>query len=51
MRSKAVERILNRMEKDPWWVKLKRWCIIQIWVYTCLTKKHWNKLVTNKTQN
>ena len=43
MRSKIFQRILDKMEKDPWHVKLKRWCVINIWVYACLTRKYWDK--------
>jgi hypothetical protein len=35
MRSKTVQEILNEMEKDPWYVKLKREIKLQIWVYYC----------------
>ena len=30
MRSKVAQRILDRMEKDPWWVKLKRWFMVEL---------------------
>ena len=36
MRSKITQRILEDMEKDPWYVKLRRWIRLQLWVYKCL---------------
>jgi hypothetical protein len=36
MRSKTVQRMLDKMEKDPWWVKLKRWLIVEFYVINCL---------------
>jgi hypothetical protein len=32
MRSKTFQRILDKMEKDPWWVKIKRWLIVELYV-------------------
>ncbi len=43
MKSKTVERLLEKMKKDPWYIKLKRWIKIQIWVYVCLNRKYWDK--------
>ena len=43
MRSKTVQRLMDEMEKDPWHVKLKRWWRLKVWVYTCLTRKYWDK--------
>ncbi len=42
-KSKVVERLLEEMKNDPWHVKLKRWIKLKIWVYTCLTRKFWDK--------
>ena len=36
MRSKTFQRILDKMEKDPWWVKLKRWLLVEFYVIKCL---------------
>jgi hypothetical protein len=36
MRSKTFQKILDKMEKDPWWVKLKRWIIVEIHVIRCI---------------
>lgn len=36
MRSKVFQRILNDMDKDPWWVKLKRWFVVEYYVIKCL---------------
>ena len=43
MRSKVVQRILDDMEKDPWYVKLKRWYSVEKWVLICRTRKYWDK--------
>ena len=42
MRSK-YEELLKEMEKDPWHVKLRRWWRLKVWLYTCLTRKYWDK--------
>jgi hypothetical protein len=36
MRSKTVQRILDKMEKDTWWVKFKRWFKVELHVIKCL---------------
>jgi hypothetical protein len=36
MRSKTFQRILNKMEKNPWWVKLKIWLVVELHVINCL---------------
>ena len=36
MRSKTAQRILDKMEKDPWWVKLRRWFRIELHIIKCL---------------
>ena len=36
MRSKTVQRILDKMDKDPWWVKLKRWFVVELHIIKCL---------------
>jgi hypothetical protein len=38
--NKTVQRLLDEMDKDPWYVKLKRWFRLQIWVWKCLTRKY-----------
>jgi len=42
-KSKVVEQLLEEMKNDLWHVKLKRWVKLKIWVYTCLTRKFWDK--------
>ncbi len=36
MRSKVFQRILDDMDKDPWWVKLKRWFVVELHIIKCL---------------
>jgi len=43
MRSKTIQRIMDEMDKDTWYIKLKRWIRLQTWVYICLTRKYWDK--------
>jgi len=43
MKSKTVQRLMEKMEKDPWHIKLKRWLTLKVWVWTCLTRKYWDK--------
>lgn len=47
MRSPVVDRILKKMEMDPWHVKLKRWYRLQIWVLICRTRKFWDLTYKN----
>ena len=42
MKSKTLERILKEMENDPWYVKLKRWWGVRLWVWTCRTRWIWD---------
>lgn len=42
-KSKVLEEVMEDMKNDPWYVKLKRWIKLKIWVYTCLTRKFWDK--------
>jgi hypothetical protein len=41
--SPKINQLLEEMKTDPWYTKLKRWFRLQIWVYTCLTRKYWDK--------
>lgn len=41
--SSRINQLLEEMKTDPWYTKLKRWFRLQIWVYTCLTRKYWDK--------
>ena len=36
MRSKTVQRILDKMEKDSLWVKMKRFIIVELYTIKCL---------------
>lgn len=42
-RSPVIDRLIRQMEQDPWHVKLRRWWRLKIWVWTCLTRKYWDK--------
>ena len=42
MRSKTLDRILKKMENDPWHVKLRRWWRVRLWVWTCRTRWIWD---------
>lgn len=46
-KSEVVEKLMTEMENDPWHVKLKRWWKLKIWVWTCLTRKYWDKSYKN----
>ena len=43
MRSKVFQKILDKAENNPWYIKLKCWLVINIWVYSCLIRKYWDK--------
>ena len=43
MRSEIFQNILDQMEKDHWWVKLKRWFRIELYVIKCLGIKKYIK--------
>jgi hypothetical protein len=36
MKSKTVQKIVDKMEKDPWYIKLKRWIIVEIYTIKCV---------------
>ena len=42
-RSPVVDRLFKEMENDPWYVKLKRWYMVEKWVLICRTRKFWDK--------
>jgi hypothetical protein len=42
-RSKILQEIEDEMSKDPWYIKLRRWVWVKVWIYTCLTRKYWDK--------
>jgi hypothetical protein len=50
-RSPVFEEILNEMKKDRWYVKIKRWFKLQVWIYACLTRKYWDKSYKNNIFN
>jgi hypothetical protein len=35
-KSKIVQKMIDDMAKDPWYVKLRRWVRLQYWMYYCL---------------
>ena len=41
--SKIMQEIREKMDKDPWYVKLGRWYRLQDWLFICLTRKYWDK--------
>jgi hypothetical protein len=41
--SKVMQEIMEKMERDPWHVKLVRWYRLQDWLFRCLTRKYWDK--------
>lgn len=43
MKSKVAQRLLDEMEQDPWYIKLRRWYRVKLWVFICLTRKYWDK--------
>ena len=43
MKRDFLQEVLDEMEKDPWYVKLKRHIKLKIWVYLCKTRKYWDK--------
>jgi hypothetical protein len=44
MRSQTFQNILDQMEKDHWWVKLKRWFRIELYVIKSLGIKKYIKI-------
>jgi len=42
-RSPVVDRIMNEMQQDAWYIKLRRWWNLKLWVWRCLTRKYWDK--------
>lgn len=46
-RSPTLERLLEKMENDPWHIKLKRWWRIRRWLWSCKLR-HYFHWVTSK---
>lgn len=42
-RSPVIQQILDETEKDPWYIKLKRWYRLQRWIFICRTRKFWDR--------
>lgn len=42
MKSEVLQNLLDEMDRDPWWVKLRRWWIVKLWIYKCMTRKYWD---------
>lgn len=36
MKSKTVQRLMEKMEKDSWWVRLRRTLAVELHVIRCL---------------
>ncbi len=43
MRSPVLQRIINDMNNQPWHVKLRRSIRVQLWVWSCLTRRYWDR--------
>lgn len=42
-KSKNIQHLIDEMENDPLYVKLRRWLRLKVWTYKCLTRKYWDK--------
>jgi hypothetical protein len=42
MRSPILQRVIDDMKKDSWWVKFKREIKLRWWVFLCVTRKYWD---------
>jgi hypothetical protein len=38
---------MDKMEKAPWHVKLRRWWSLKLWVWKFLSQKYWDKTHPN----
>ena len=45
--SPLLESLINEMDNDPWYIKLKRWFRLKKWLFTCLTRRYWDKSYEN----
>ena len=36
MRSKVFQRVLDNMKKDPWYIKLHRWVVVELHDIKCM---------------
>jgi hypothetical protein len=41
--SPIIKNIMVEMDNDPWYVKLKRWFNLKMWLYKCISRKYWDK--------
>ena len=42
-KSETIQRLMDQMKNDPWYVRLKRWYMVEKWVLVCRTRKFWDK--------
>ena len=45
MKSKIIEELFDQMNKDPWYVKFKRWIKLRYWVFYSLRIRPIKKLL------
>ena len=46
--SKIIQDIFDKMDKDPWYVKLRRWWINKRWFWRA-HRRHYRKWITSKS--
>lgn len=34
--SDIIKKMFEEMENDPWYIKLKRWINLQLWILRCI---------------
>jgi hypothetical protein len=40
--SKTIQRLEEQMKNDPWYIKLRRWWNVTLWVWGCRTRFIWD---------
>lgn len=42
MKSNILKNLIDEMESDPWYIKLRRWFCVKKWVWMCRTRFIWD---------
>lgn len=43
MEEDIIQQLLDEINKEPWYIKLRRWINLQRWLLVCETRKFWDQ--------
>ena len=41
IKSPKIQKLLDEMNNDPWYVKFRRWVKLKIWIIKCSLRKYY----------